>query len=363
MKKITVIVVDDSALIRSLLAAMIDRQPDMQCIGQAHDPLMAREMIRNLNPDVITLDIEMPRMDGLDFLRRIMQLRPMPVVMVSTLTERGAEVTMRALELGAVDFVAKPRMGVSQGIAQLESEICEKIRAASHARIGKRSASAAAQAAGVVLSPSGPKNQTAQMYRGTERIVAIGASTGGTEAIREVLVELPFDFPAIVITQHMPPGFTKSFAQRLDSLCRMSVREATDGERLLPGHVYIAPGGQHLVIDRSGSNYVARIDNSEPVNRHRPSVDRMFESVAARAGANAIGVMLTGMGKDGAEQMLAMRRAGAHTIAQDEASCVVFGMPREAIAVGAAVEVLPLDRIANGIQQALAARGGHGNRL
>lgn len=353
-RKIRVIVVDDSALVRSLLSEIINRQPDMECIGSANDPLVAREMIREKNPDVITLDVEMPKMDGIDFLGRLMRLRPMPVLMISTLTERGAEVTMRALELGAVDFVAKPRVGVANGLQQLANEIVEKIRVAAVAHVHRtveRAAQAAAKnaaaaSAGVAVAP--PVSSSTLLGRvSTEKLIAIGASTGGTEAIKEVLTHMPADAPAIVITQHMPPGFTTSFAARLNSLCQITVKEATHGERILPGHAYIAPGGKQFAISRSGANYVAVVDEqAPPVNRHKPSVEVLFKSVAHFAGRNAFGVMLTGMGADGAVAMREMKDAGSYNYVQDEASCIVFGMPREAIAHGAADEVLPLNQIA-----------------
>jgi two-component system chemotaxis response regulator CheB len=298
-------------------------------------------------------------MDGLDFLERLMRLRPMPVVMVSTLTERGAEVTLRALELGAVDFVAKPRIGIASGMQELARDITDRIRAAAQAKLHRRAGAPQAPA------PEGQAKARPASYSrlSTEKLIAIGASTGGTEAIREVLTHLPADCPAVLITQHMPPGFTRSFAQRLDSLCRITVSEAEDGERVLPGHAYIAPGGRHMRLARSGSNYVAAIDDGEPVNRHRPSVDVLFRSVAANAGPNALGVMLTGMGKDGAVAMLEMKRAGSFTIAQDEASCIVFGMPKEAIALGAVDEVLPVTRIAERLQSRLAEFGGVAHRV
>ncbi len=343
MKKTRVIVVDDSALVRSLLAEIINRQSDMECIGTANDPLIAREMIREMNPDVITLDVEMPKMDGIEFLGRLMRLRPMPVLMISTLTEQGAEVTLRALELGAVDFVAKPRIGVAGGLSELSNEIVDKIRVAAVAHV-RRAPSAAASAS----STSGPE-RVAPMALGrlsTEKLICIGASTGGTEAIREVLTQFPADSPGIVITQHMPPGFTKSFAARLDSLCHIAVKEAQDGERILPGHAYIAPGGKQFRIGRSGANYVAVVDDAEPVNRHKPSVEVLFNSAAQFAGRNAYGIMLTGMGNDGAKAMREMKDKGSYNYVQDEASCIVFGMPREAIAHGAADEILPLSQIA-----------------
>ena len=362
MPKTRVVVVDDSALVRGLLAEIINRQPDMECVGAASDPLVAREMIRNLNPDVITLDVEMPKMDGIDFLSKLMRLRPMPVVMVSTLTERGAEVTLRALELGAIDFVAKPKIGVADGLRQLAEDITDKVRTAARAHVRRLPPAAAAAAALPHGAPgaatgAGHANAATTGVRlaapvaplgrlSTEKIIFIGASTGGTEATKEVLMNLPPDSPAVVITQHMPAGFTRSYAARLDSLCRIRVKEAVDGDRILPGHAYIAPGGFHLSVERSGANYVARVRDGEPVNRHKPSVEVLFDSAAAVVGPNALGVMLTGMGADGARAMKTMRDAGSWNVCQDEATCVVFGMPREAIAHGAAHEVLPLQRIA-----------------
>ncbi len=361
MPKTKVVVVDDSALVRGLLAEIINKQPDMECIGAASDPYVAREMIRNLNPDVITLDVEMPRMDGIDFLSKLMRLRPMPVVMVSTLTERGADVTLRALELGAIDFVAKPKVGVADGLRQLAEDITEKVRTASKAHVRRlppatAPAGATAGAAAAGVRPAAPPPSLGRLS--TEKIIFIGASTGGTEATKEVLMNLPADSPAVVITQHMPPGFTRSYAARLDGLCRIRVKEAVDGERVLPGHAYIAPGGHHLSIERSGANYIARVRVGEPVNRHMPSVEVLFESAARVVGQNALGVMLTGMGADGAKAMKLMRDAGSYNICQDEASCVVFGMPREAIAHGAADEVLPLQRIAPALLERLRTTVG-----
>lgn len=348
--KIRVLVVDDSALVRSLLSEIINREPDMSCVGAASDPLVAREMIRQLAPDVITLDVEMPRMDGIDFLGKLMRLRPMPVLMVSTLTERGAEVTLRALELGAVDFVAKPRIGVADGLRLLAEDICAKLRTAAQAQVRRLPSPAAS-------TPQRPAAPGLGRLS-TEKIVFIGASTGGTEATRELLMGLPADAPAVVITQHMPPGFTRSYAARLDSLCRIRIKEAADGDRILPGHGYIAPGGLHLTVERSGANYLARVRDGDPINRHKPSVEALFESAARVVGPNALGVMLTGMGADGAKAMKAMRDAGSYNICQDEASCVVFGMPREAIAQGAAHEVLPLQRIAPALLERLRATVG-----
>jgi len=356
MAKTKVVVVDDSALVRSILTEIINRQPDMECIGAASDPLVAREMIRSLNPDVITLDVEMPRMDGLDFLSRLMRLRPMPVVMVSTLTERGAEVTLKALELGAIDFVAKPKIGVADGIRQLAQDITDKIRIASKAHI--RRAPPPAPAGSAAPAPVKAVTMASLGKASTEKIIFIGASTGGTEATKDVLINLPADSPAVVITQHMPPGFTRSYASRLDGLCKIRVKEAQDGERILPGHGYIAPGGMHLSVERSGANYIARVQDGEPINRHKPSVEALFLSAAKVVGPNAIGIMLTGMGADGARAMKVMKDAGAYNYCQDEASCVVFGMPREAIAAGAADEVLPLNQIAAKVLERLRATAG-----
>jgi two-component system chemotaxis response regulator CheB len=359
MAKIRVLVVDDSALVRSLLAEIINRQPDMICIGAANDPLVAREMIRELNPDVVTLDVEMPRMDGIDFLGRLMRLRPMPVVMVSTLTAQGAEVTLRALELGAVDFVAKPRIGLATGLQELAGDIVEKVRVASVAKFRKPAPVVAAPAG--TAAPASPAPRSGLLGRvSTEKLICIGASTGGTEAIREVLVAMPADAPAIVITQHMPPGFTTSFAARLNGLCRITVKEAQHGERILPGHAYIAPGGRQFRIERSGANYMAVVEDAPPVNRHKPSVEVLFLSAAALVGRNAYGIMLTGMGNDGARAMREMHDKGSYNYAQDEASCVVFGMPKEAIAHGAVDEVLPLNQIAPAL---LAKLGSATDRL
>ena len=356
-KKIRVLVVDDSALVRGLLTEIIQRQSDMECVGAAADPLQAREMIRQLDPDVITLDIEMPRMDGLDFLERLMRLRPMPVVMVSTLTERGADVTLKALELGAVDFVSKPKIGVADGLRQLGADITDKVRTAARARVRRL---APAAAAGSAASPGQPVAKATPLLGrlSTEKLIFIGASTGGTEATREVLMQLPADSPGVMITQHMPAGFTKSYAARLNGVCRIRVAEAVDGERVLPGHAYLAPGGFHLSVERSGANYLARVQAGEPVNRHMPSVEVLFDSAARVVGRNALGVMLTGMGADGAHAMRSMRDAGSWNLVQDEASCVVFGMPREAIAHGAADEVLPLNQIAPRLMEWLRANAG-----
>lgn len=353
--KIKVLIVDDSALIRSVMSEIISSQPDMEVVGVAPDPLVARELIKQTNPDVLTLDVEMPKMDGLDFLEKLMRLRPMPVVMVSSLTERGSEITMRALELGAVDFVTKPKISIQSGMREYTDLISDKIRAASKARIKPRTVTTE-KAAGALPALRNPLTSS-------EKLIIIGASTGGTEAIREFLMQMPSDCPGILIAQHMPEGFTTSFARRLDTLCKISVREAAGDERVLPGHAYIAPGHSHLLLARSGANYVTRIEQTDPVNRHRPSVDVLFRSAAQAAGKNAVGVILTGMGKDGAAGMLEMKTAGAYNFAQDEASCVVFGMPREAIAMGGTHEVGPLNALPGMVLGYLATHGSRALRV
>ncbi len=348
-KTIRVLCVDDSALARGVMAQIINEQPDMEVIALAPDPLVARELIKRHQPDVLTLDVEMPNMDGLDFLERLMRLRPMPVLMVSSLTERNSEATLRALELGAVDFITKPRAGLRDGLLEYSDLIAEKIRAAAQARPRRGGMPAAA-----------PARRLSLAFRATGKLVLIGASTGGTEAIRQVLAPLPADGPAILITQHMPAGFTRSFVQRLDGLCAMSVHEAQDGQPVLPGHVYLAPGGAtHMRLARTGTNYVIALDDGEPVNRHRPSIDVLFHSAAQVAGRNAVGVLLTGMGKDGALGLLAMKEAGAVTMAQDEATCVVFGMPREALMIGATDQAVPIEKLSERI---LAAAGASGHK-
>jgi two-component system chemotaxis response regulator CheB len=357
--RIRVVVVDDSALIRRVLTEIINSQPDMEVVAQAPDPLVAREQIRALNPDVITLDVEMPRMDGLAFLEKLMRLKPTPVVMVSTLTERGSETTLRALELGAVDFVSKPKIDSVHGMQEYAAEIADKIRAAAVARVRKLVAPSPAPTDGAAVSlPTRPASGWS-----TEKLIIVGASTGGTEALREFLEPLPPDIPGILIAQHMPEAFTRSFARRLDGLCRITVKEAEDGERVLPGHAYIAPGHSHLLLRRSGANYVTELSQAEPVNRHRPSVDVLFRSAATHVGRNAVGVILTGMGRDGAAGMREMHDAGAWNIAQDEDSCVVFGMPKEAINSGGVDEVLPLKAIARAVIGQITARGGRQNRV
>lgn len=357
--KTKVLIVDDSALIRGVMKEIINSQPDMEVVGVAPDPLVARDLIKQTNPDVLTLDVEMPKMDGLDFLERLMRLRPMPVVMVSSLTERGSEITMRALELGAVDFVTKPKMSIQSVMREYTDLIADKIRAASHAKVKQRTIAHGTDghSAGPVLAA------LRNPLTSSEKLIIIGASTGGTEAIKSFLVQLPPDCPGVLITQHMPEGFTRSFANRLDKLCRISVKEAEGGERILPGHAYLAPGHSHLMLVRSGANYMTKLDQGPPVNRHRPSVDVLFSSAAVNAGKNAVGVILTGMGKDGAAGMLEMKKAGAYNLAQDEASCVVFGMPKEAIAMGGTHEVGPLEELPKRVLDFFLAHGDRAMRV
>jgi two-component system chemotaxis response regulator CheB len=330
---IKVLIVDDSVVMRALLADIIGGAPDLEVVGTAPDPLAAREMIKALNPDVLTLDVEMPRMDGLEFLGRLMRLRPMPVVMISSVTERGSEATLQALEKGAVDFIAKPRAENATLSPAYAEEVRDKIRAA-YGSLRPRPVAPAARTA-TIASP------LSQRLLGSH-VIAIGASTGGTEAIKEVLLGLPSEVPPIVMVQHMPEAFTASFAKRLDSLAAVGVVEAQGGERLRPGMAYLAPGHSHLRIRKAAGGFVTELDKSEPVNRHRPAVDVLFRSVADQAEGNATAMILTGMGKDGAQGMLEMRNRGAWTLGQDEASCVVYGMPREAALIGAVAEVAPL---------------------
>ncbi|WP_419727795.1 protein-glutamate methylesterase/protein-glutamine glutaminase [Lichenicola sp.] len=336
---IKVLVIDDSALMRQLLTEILSTDPEIRVVGSAADPYVARERIKALMPDVLTLDIEMPRMDGLAFLEKLMALHPMPVVVVSTLTQKGTDAAFRALELGAIDVVSKPMLDICVGMNELGAELIAKVKEAAATRPRGRQAGSAMEAPLAV----DPKLSTAA------RIVAIGASTGGVEALQRVLMRLPATAPAILVTQHMPPGFTASFARRLDSQCSLTVHEAVDGRRVLPGHVQIAPGARHMTLERTGAHYVCRVSDGPLVSGHRPSVDVLFGSVADAAGANAMGIILTGMGRDGATGLLQMRRAGARTVGQSEASCVIYGMPKVAREVGAVEIEVPLDRIAEEI--------------
>jgi two-component system chemotaxis response regulator CheB len=339
-QKIRVLIVDDSALMRQALTLLLKRDPAIDVVGAASDPLIAQTKIEQLKPDVLTLDVEMPRMDGLTFLEKLMHSRPMPVVMVSSLTETGCETTLRALELGAVDFITKPKVDLREHLEELARDVCGKIRAAASARLARH----AAQPPRPLAAPRSGVGSA--MIKTTDRLIAVGASTGGTEALREFLTAMPADAPGIVIVQHMPEKFTRSFAERCNDLCTIRVKEAEDGERVLVGHALIAPGNFHMALRRSGAQYSVAVYSGAPINRHRPSVDVLFDSVAECAGRNALGVIMTGMGADGAKGLLGMRQSGARTIAQDESTCVVFGMPKEAIALGAAEVVLPLPRMA-----------------
>jgi two-component system chemotaxis response regulator CheB len=336
MPQTRVLIVDDSALVRQMPSQMLASDPSNTVVGTAPDPFVAREMIKSLTPDVLTLDIEMPRMDGLVFLEKIMSLRPMPVVMISSLTQKGADTALRALERGAIDYVAKPTIGLADGFLSLRDEIVSQVKAAARAHVKPMAHD----------KPANPRPFANTGYSSTEKLVAVGASTVGVEAMHALLSAFPPDAPAILVTQHMPPMFTASFAQRLDQRCAMTVTQAKDGERVLPGHVYIAPGSHHLELARSGANYICRLHDRAPISGHRPSVDVLFRSFARAAGADAVGVILTGMGKDGAAGLLEMRQAGASTIGQNEASCVIYGMPKAAQECGASEIELPIEKIA-----------------
>lgn len=349
-----VLIVDDSALIRQVLSQMLSRDRSLTVVGTAADPYAAWGKIKTLQPDVLTLDVEMPRMDGLVFLEKLMRLHPMPVVMVSSLTEKGYETTLRALELGAIDFVTKPTIDIKDGTNALASEIIAKVKIAATVRVkGRRSAPPLPETK-TVKHPPMPERHA--LVKRTEQVIAVGASTGGPEALRLFLSALPADAPGVVIVQHMPEQFTRAFAQRLDGLCRIRVNEARSGDRILPGHALIAPGNSHIEVARSGANYYVQLHMGAPVNHHRPSVDVLFHSCARALGANAVGVIMTGMGGDGAQGLLAMHRAGARTVAQDEASCVIFGMPKEAIAAGAVDDVVALEHIPTTVLQRLRGR-------
>jgi two-component system chemotaxis response regulator CheB len=353
---IKVLVVDDSALVRSLLSEIIHATPDMTLVGAAPDAYAARDMVNEFSPDVITLDIEMPRMDGLAFLEKLMKARPTPVVMISTLTDAGAEATLHALELGAIDFIPKPKLGIASGIREYAELIVEKIRAAAGVRVKARVKRIQPEIA------ANQKTLGSGRLQSTEKIIAIGASTGGTEAIKDLLMQLPAAVPGIVITQHMPAGFTRTYAERLNKMTRLHVVEAKGGERILPGHAFLAPGGHHLIVVRSGADYLVKLSNAEPLHRHRPAVDVMMESVALAGGKNVLGVLLTGMGKDGAKGMLDIRNQGGYTFAQDEASCVVYGMPKEAVAMGGVDQIVELDKMGAVLLDKIKTMGS-GNRL
>ena len=342
---IRVLIVDDSALVRQVLRAILESADGFEVVGAAADPYQARELIKRHAPDVLTLDVEMPRMDGLTFLDNLMRLRPMPVLMVSSLTERGAEVTLQALEIGAVDCIAKPKLDIAAGLQAYADELCAKLRVVAAAQPRGRRPGPVPADAGSVVSP--PRIR----YRTTDKLIAVGASTGGTEAIRALLADLPADSPALVIAQHIPAMFSLPFARRMDSCSAVEVCEARDGQPVIPGHAYIAPGDRHLTVQRDGARFRCRVDQAPPVNRHRPSVDVLFHSVARAIGADALGVILTGMGRDGAEGLRAMRDAGALTLAQDRESSVVWGMPGAAVQIEAAERQLPLEQIAGACRE------------
>ena len=340
MSKIRVLVVDDSAVVRRVFTEELSRERDIEVVGAAPDPYVARDMIVRLKPDVITLDIEMPRMDGITFLRKLMKYFPLPVIIVSSLTTEGGVLAMEAMDIGAVDVISKP--GTAYSVGDMSVQLAEKIRGASRVNMVSR-----AQAAQVRAASAAPRQLA--LTRSTNKIIAIGASTGGTEAIKEVLLKFPPTTPGIVIVQHMPAKFTTSFAERLDSLCQIRVKEAVDGDAILPGTALLAPGNFHMMMRRSGARYYVQVKNGPLVCHQRPAADVLFNSVAAYGGANAVGVLLTGMGKDGAQGLLKMKEAGAKTIAQDEKSCVVFGMPKAAIDIGAVDKVVPLQNVSQAI--------------
>jgi two-component system chemotaxis response regulator CheB len=350
-KKIKVLIVDDSAVVRQALTSVLSSDPGIEVMATAADPFIAAKRLSEDIPDVITLDIEMPRMDGLTFLQKIMSQHPIPVVIVSSLAEKGSETALRALECGAVDIIQKPKIGTKQFLEESRIIICDAVKAAAAARVKKISAPHKIEpklTADAVISKSTSK----AMIQTTENVVVIGASTGGTEALKTVLERMPLDSPGIVIVQHMPEGFTKAFANRLDGICRISVKEAANNDTVIRGRALIAPGNRHILLKRSGARYYVEIKDGPLVSRHRPSVDVLFRSAAQYAGKNAVGVIMTGMGDDGAHGMLEMKQAGAFTIAQDEASCVVFGMPKEAIKMNAVEQVVPLEKIPDAIIKA-----------
>lgn len=357
--KIKVLIIDDSAMTRQILATLLSNDPDIEVVGAAADPIIAQEKIARLKPDVITLDVEMPRMDGLSFLERLMATNPMPVVMVSSLTERGCETALRALQLGAIDIVTKPRIDIKEKLPEIVEEVVGKIKAAARAKVRPRAALSLyppkKNTADVVLKMNSSAGQA--MIKTTECVIAVGASTGGTEALAEFLSAMPADSPGIVIVQHMPEKFTTAFAKRLNSICRIGVSEARDGDRVIGGHALLAPGNFHMLLNRSGARYYVEVKEGPPVSRHRPSVDVLFRSVAKYAGSNAIGVIMTGMGDDGARGMKEMKEAGSFNIAQDEASCVVFGMPKEAISMGGVDTVVNLRDIKDTVTDHLKENG------
>jgi len=353
VNKIRVLVVDDSALMRKLLTELLNSDPEIEVVGTAMDAYIARDKIKSLNPDVLTLDVEMPKMDGLSFLSNLMRLRPMPVVMVSSLTEKGASVTLQAMDLGAVDFVCKPKVDLAHTIDDCAHEIICKVKTAAAARMDILTRNAANPDRCPVpktVVPTAMDQSVGSKYQTTEKIIAIGASTGGTEAIKDVLVRLQPDSPGIVITQHIPPVFSRSFAKRMNQVSPLIVCEAEDGQQILPGHAFVAPGDQHLSVIRDGARYRCKLSDGPPVNRHKPAVDVLFDSVAENAADNAIGVILTGMGRDGAKGLKRMHDAGARTIAQDEQSSVIWGMPKAAIEDGGVDKVAPLNSISNEIR-------------
>lgn len=347
MKKIKVLLVDDSAVVRQVLMSILNSEPDIEVTGAASDPIFAMDKLARDWPDVIVLDVEMPRMDGITFLKKIMAERPTPVVICSSLTERGAETSLQAMAAGAVEIITKPKVGLKSFLQDSAAELINAVRAASHANVRRLVRAEMKQTLDSAPSAHGVPHHSQAMAQTTERLVAIGTSTGGTQALESILVTLPRVCPGIVIVQHMPEKFTASFAERLNQLSHIEVREAKNNDRVMPGLALIAPGGKHMSLKRSGAFYHVEVVDGPLINRHRPSVDVLFRSVAKFAGKNAIGIIMTGMGDDGARGLLEMRNAGARTVAQDEASCVVFGMPKEAIQLGAAKEILPLNRMAS----------------
>jgi two-component system chemotaxis response regulator CheB len=344
MRNIKVLVVDDSAIVRKIFSEELSRESDIQVIGTAPDPFVARDKIVKLRPDVVTLDIEMPRMDGITFLKKLMKYFPLPVIIVSSLTRKGGKLALEAVESGAVEVLSKP--GAAYSVGDMKQQLADKIRAAARAHVSQRQEQTSVSDSPTVLS-------SRALGETTNKIIAIGASTGGTEALKKVLVRFPSTVPGILVVQHMPPNFTTAFADRLDSMCQIGAKEAEDGDSVLPGRALVAPGNYHMLLKRSGARYYVSVKTGPMVCHQRPSVDVLFNSVAQYAGSNVVGVILTGMGADGAKGMLKMREAGARTIGQDEASCVVFGMPKEAIKTGAVEKVVPLERVAQAVMNLL----------